>query len=332
MTLSAQAPESYALEPDVEARVRELCARLHCSLASDQFIEAVAIAFQDVQAGGSPDEIRRRFMAERSYELFRQALSRAAQDIEHEPAILVLGCGRGFAGQSAEFAEAAVRETYQHKGATITPCGVTPETLRSGSGWPSGDRRFDLVVSYSIFHYVPVLGPLFSLIQRALNPGGCLVVAHEPNALFWQNEACRSAVAALQKSRRRSALRRGVSRFRQMFRKTTTEPFVTRVNQRLQQRLGFRGELSANEIARIVDIHRPEAAPGQFRIGREGFDFRLWEQAYLADFRRVWIATAGHLGYMPVGSLSQEWQDAEKKLAVQEPLSGSVFTALWARN
>ena len=322
----------------------ELMRRVNSRLDPEDFIETVSCAFQDVRGGSTSVETRKRFVAEPSYALFRKALSLANERGRQGQSVLVLGCGRGFAGEGAEFAADSVREAFDsRRPPVITACNLTPAAIRDASrGVPTGllfdgkESTYDLVVTHSLFHYIPDVLPVFVLIRKLIKASGGLIVGHEPNANFWKNAECQASLAGMQRARRVQRWCRSLDPRRHIFRSRTVQPqpesMMSQVNRRLQEHYGFTGPLTVNEILRLVDVHRPEAVRGTFRIGHDGFDLDEWTQTMLVGFGLVWAGSTGQLGYISSSSLSQKWKRKEAELAARHPLAGSVFSAFWSRS
>jgi SAM-dependent methyltransferase len=321
--------------------LRTLMKRVNVTLDPVSFIEAIAMIFQEVRAEGERESMERRFRTESSFQLFQNALRLARRS--GVQSVVVLGCGPGFAGEPAAFASSVVREVFgSEKPRRIAALDLSPALLRqdpdalfANAQLDIGKGASDLIVAHSLLHYVLDIAPVLALVGRLLKPSGSLILSHEPNARFWQNSACQSAVADLRRSRRCGRLRRYLTAIRTFgrFRKVTGPPPTVwdKVNLRLKRRYGLTGPLAENEIRRLVDIHRPEAVPGSFRIGLNGFDFDELSQLYLSDFRLEWVATSGHLGYDASSTFTPKWRSRAKALAAEQPLAGCVFTAYWKR-
>lgn len=321
--------------------LRQLIERIDARIDPNSFVEAVTSAFLETRDDAQCSSMEQRFREEPSFQLFKNALERAGgRGLQH---ITVLGCGEGFAGESADFATGVVQEVLQREGSqTITRLNLSPTALRQFEKGNCEQQNLtahggaELVVVHSMLHYILDITPVFSLIRRLLKTTGGVIVAHEPNARFWQNTACQSALADFHKSRRPRPLRRYLNAALTIARcKNGTPQSATvwdRVNLRLKQQFGLKGALAENEIRRIVDIHRPEAVPGNFRIGLNGFDVDELSRTYLPDFHLEWVATTGHLGYFSANNLTPAWRRRQSLLEAMHPLAGSVFTAYWHRN
>jgi SAM-dependent methyltransferase len=307
------------------ARLKAVISRVGSKLDPESFIETVASTFQEVQDAANNFAAASDLRSDSSFVLFQKALTLAAAKMPN-PSILVLGCGRGFPGKPAAVAVEAVKEVFS---ASVTSLNLTPSMLRREP--VPLPQKYDLVVAYSVLHFIPDLNAFFDLVCGALKPSGGLILGHEPNARFWKNRDCRAAISRL-RSRRNWRRKIGSLDPRRLFRKAPAQPTIwERVNRILQQSYGFTAPLSENELRRLVDVHRPEANPGDFRIGFNGFDPDELRRAYLPGFRQAWIGTADHLGYNPIHLLSEDWQRTEKLLAGRHPLDGCVFTGYWTR-
>jgi SAM-dependent methyltransferase len=317
--------------------------RVNVRLDPSTFIETVAVAFKEAQAQHQCESMANKFRAEPSFQLFENAI-RLAQRAGNTQSIFVLGCGRGFAGEPADFALSVVREVFDStKIKEAAVLNLTPSILRldrealfANPQLAGKQDAWDLVVIHSLLHYVPDVSKVFDLIRGLLKRCGGLIVSHEPNARFWQNAKRQSALAKLQRKRPHRRLRQYLNRSGafQLLRRTRARPSTIwdRVNMLLKERCGLASPLAENEIRRLVDIHRPESVPGTFCIGQNGFDFDELSRIHLPDFRLQWVATTDHLGYVAPTSLTAKWQRMAMALAEDDALAGCVFTGYWSRD
>ena len=311
--------------------------RAKASLSPEEFIEAVSVAFQE-----STQETKltheNGFQSESSFGHFCEALRYGRDRCGNSASVLVLGCGKGYAGKASSFAVPAVMETFGAQGCPkIVTCDLTPAVLRmtarEGAAAETRAGKYDLVVAHSLLHYIPDLRQFFAFVESALAPGGALILAHEPNAAFWKNPEIQRAVAGLRRERKAPFWRKQLSRMKDWSRRARrgSSDVWKRVNRRLQERYGFRHSLGESEIRRLVDVHRPEADPGGFKIGSNGFDIREMQQNYLKEFRLAHTWSSAHLGYLSSGELTEQWRQTERRLAEKYPLDGCVFTSYWTR-
>lgn len=312
--------------------------RIGTDMAPAEFIEAVSIAFQDTNT--HDDAITERFKSEDSFLQFQEALRRVRDASEQTCSVLVLGCGRGLAGLPASFATSVVREVFPHLNVQcVREFDIQPVMLRNGNHEETtaalGAYEFDLVVAHSLLHFIPNPATVFSIVKHVLKPYGAFVLSHEPNARFWQNDACQRYLIRLDRQRQmRRMLRRFHPKNLLITRQTAASKKPTRLmklNTILQERHNWAGGLSDEEMRRIVDIHRPTCGKSNFKIGLDGFDVEALQSKYLSGFQLFWIASSGHLGYNEASRLSPTWRKAEQHLREAFPLDGSVFTSVWKR-
>lgn len=316
-------------------RIRAVMDRVSTQLSSAEFIETVSVEFQDLQTA-TAQKSENQFRLDISFEVFQKALSMARDARPYAQSILVLGCGRGFAGKAGRFALATVEEVFGATPAEISALDVSPALLRNVQGGvlDGSAKQYDLIVCHSLLHFIPDLSSFFALAHRLLNSSGGLILSHEPNARFWRNPSCQSAIREF--GRQRNSHSRTYLRTKSLLTRLRALPsrrktFWDQLNDILMERHGFAGPLLENEIRRIVDVHRPEAMALDFRIGLNGFDVRNLSEAYLQGFRLVFAETSEYLGYTPKHSLPDEWKAKEESLSRAYPQDGSVFTAYWTR-
>jgi SAM-dependent methyltransferase len=322
-------------------RLIALMNRVRGPLEPRGFIEAVSLAFKEVQAKHIRHSVSDGFRTEASFLLFQKAV-RLAREVTGGGSVMLLGCGSGFAGESSEFAAQVIREILSADEWKLDTCDISPLTLSlaqnslfSTPEFAGREQSYDLVIAHSLLHFIPDVTSFFSMLCRLLKPVGGLILGHEPNAGFWQSKECQSAVKELRIARRTHGLVRRLTAnhiFRRLTGDNSAERMVDKVNQRLMERNGFARPLTCNEISRLVDVHRPEAIPGPFRIGFDGFDLEELTRSYLPGFSLFWAGTSAHLGYISPSSLSPEWLRREASLAEKQPLAGSVLNAYWRKD
>jgi predicted TPR repeat methyltransferase len=316
-------------------RISVVMNRVGTQLSPAEFIETVSIEFQDLQTA-TEQTTENKFRLDISFGAFQKALSMARDARAYTQSILVLGCGRGFAGKKSRFASAAVEEVFGERPPEISTCDISPALLRNAEGGvlDGSAKQYDLIVCHSLLHFIPDLSSFFALAHRLLKSSGGLILSHEPNARFWRNPSCQSAISEFgsqRNGRSKTYLRAKSLLTRLRALPSGRKTFWDQLNDILIERHGFAGPLLENEIRRIVDVHRPEAIGGDFRIGFNGFDVQNLSEAYLQGFRLVFAETSEHLGYVPRHSLSGEWKAKEESLSLAYPLDGSVFTIYWTR-
>jgi SAM-dependent methyltransferase len=330
-----------------DASMEQLLAVMHRVGASsdpEEFIEIVSNTFREVQTRRYPRVETEHIRAEASFDLFRKALESARAKHGANASILILGGGEGLAGKPGAFARGAVVDVFGAEvAAKACVLDITPALLRDVSELsvstalvPGGTHTYDLVVEHSLLHFVPNLEGFFDFVRAALKPRGGVVLGHEPNSRYWQNAECLQSLEALQRERSRTKWMSRILRpLKRVFAKraAASQPFnlLAEVNSVLAQKHGFSAPLSENEIRRIVDVHRPEANPGNFRIGLNGLDVEAIGSEYLSDFGLTWSASAGYSGYVPEQALDAKWRRRQDALATKYPHDGTVWSAYWSR-
>ena len=302
--------------------------RVGAALPPEEFVAAVAETYRKVQAV-SEATMDARFRRTRAYGDFQALLREAA--LPAGARVLALGCGPGRAGRSAAFAAAVTREIYPEvkiEQAAFTPCG--------GTAAPAG--QYDLVVTHSFLHFLLDLAPLGAFLRGALDSGGRYVMANEPNARFWRNAECLSALDRVDADEaRRNRLRRYTDPSRyaakllRSIRPARRPDPTAGVNGVLRQRFGLRGELTAPEIARICDPYVPHARPGHPTRGYDGLDWSELEAGPLAGLRVEAVRTSGYVMRDNPDPVPERWRALDGGLAARYPLDGCSFSALWRR-
>ncbi len=262
----------------------------------------------------------------RSYEDFTTALMKTL------PAgrVLIVGCGAGIPGLPSAFAAREWR--CLSPSAAITQVDLstsTPFLAQLPEGAP-----FDVVVTYSIALHLAPLAAFFAFVSACTRKDGWYVFGHEPNARFWRNVECQGALLALRQARRK---RNRVSRYvspgtwlsaiRARLSPQCVEPSLVQcVNEFLQRRYGFVAPLSEVELIHLVDLHRPQEAPGWQCLGWSGFDVTAVVANWLHSFEEVWRGTSGHLGYTPRQLLPSVWKHLDCELARRFPGDGATMS------
>ena len=317
------------------SQLRQVMTRVNADMSGARFLEAVTLTFQDVQARLTRGGMEERFRGEPSYLDFKHALHAARRDGRRPASVLVIGCGRGVAGEAAAFAARATKDVFAASEFTcVDEYNLTSQSLEhdfADANLPS--RLYDLIVAHSTLHYVRYLAPLFSLIQTLLKRPGDLVLAHEPNACFWHTPACQVAVRDLSRARQRWRVLRYLKPAHYFARVrgsiTASSSILAALNLDLRQQYGFKDDLTELEMRRIVDIHRPAAVHGDFKIGLDGLDLEALVPTHLPGAQLRWAASTGHLGYTDTSRLPGHWRRREQELRRLYPLSGCLFTGYW---
>jgi hypothetical protein len=317
------------------AELQRAMSRVQTSLSPKEFIECVSLAFQEMQAKSPLHVSALRHQA--SFRIFVETLTAAKLDLPKPISLAVLGCGWGLGGIGPSFAAQVAREVFAEDIGSINEIAVTSQMLVDGHESIAQQKAipFDLVVSFSLLHFLPNLGPAFRLVNDLLHPKGAFVMAHEPNARYWRNSECQQTYRQFQRSKRPRQIAHSVgSRLARVIRPSRLSggmDLYDSINQELRTKLGFIADLTRDEIGRIVDVHRPGAIRSNFKIGLDGFDFEDLNSGYLKEYELKKVLTSGHLAYNEPQCLAPRWQQMEQSLAEKYPLDGCVFCSYWRR-
>jgi hypothetical protein len=301
------------------------------SMPPEKFAYEVSRAYSALDTGLSePAVVPSRLRSCHSYPVFQESLRQAGRP----RSALVLGCGEGLCGQTATYAKTELERIWPDAPAVDT-LELTPPVLWDSSRWPR--RRYDVVVTHSMVHFVYDLGLLFQLIDGALTPNGAYVMGKEENARWWRNGDLQAHAA-----KRRVRYQRR-SRWTRYFSLYNWHQFAGRmlgippvdvyqgVNRILARRLGAKTPLTPEEISRLIEVHRPREAPGGMQIGMCGFDTAHLQAKYLPDFRLQWFGTSGWLGYAPQEHLSRQERETAIQFGRRYPEDGVYFSACWRK-
>lgn len=329
-------------------RLKERMERVGATMQPEEFIRAVSNAYHELEAPRHSVEMHRYFRLSGAHEIFKQALLAAKKMLGKKISILDLGCGAGydlevlkevFSRDGVEkivcFDISADMQALAKKRAEDYPCKFIISNTRAAII----EGPYDMVVTHAMVHHVADLSAFFNLIRRALVPGGSYVMGHEPNGRYWNNRECMAALQMMRASeRRRRNLRKYFKPSRYIYKIArvlglkSDYSLESRVNQALRERYGFTSELTPLEIHRLVDIHVPDATPGDFKIGFDGFNWEQLRREYLRGFELKWVGTTGYMGETcSPADLPQRWQRINDRLAIKYPLDGSNFTACWVK-
>jgi hypothetical protein len=273
-----------------------------------------------------------------SHAIFRDALAEVSRRISRPARILVAGCGDYFAGCDAEYAARVVQNLIPEKTKSIHTWNLTYADLAE-PGKAGVKGQYDLLVTHSLLHFIAGLGGLLRCFSGLLVPGGMYLMAHEPNARFWLNRPLadegRRILAAWTADDLRHRFFK-LSTYLEKAKKMVQGPpmsLESRVNQGLAQRFGVGANLTALELARIVDPHRPPNGGGEdgFRIGLNGFDRENLSRCGW-DALPAWIRTYSHLGGVDCAQLPKKWKQRYSELETLYPDDGAFWTAVWIVN
>jgi SAM-dependent methyltransferase len=312
-----------------------LMSRVGATVTPGEFVQGVIEIFHEV-SDYSEATMHFRFRQSRAYRDFLTLLARAGPPAGSR--ILAIGCGPGFGGRGSGFAASVVQELYAGAhGFQVERMEVTPQLLDPSEKAMKPVRRFPLVVTHSVLHYLFELKPFCRLLHSLIEPGGRYVMANEPNARFWDNTECVETLRRKERSDRRrkraarflDPRRYGAKLLRLLGPSRPADAFAV-MNHRLRERFHLRGELTPSEIMHINEPHLPD--PGSdsptLRLGSNGLDWERLKEVF-PPLRLEVVRTSGYLGRENLDRIESKWREADRDLAGRCPLHGSSFTALW---
>ena len=161
------------------------------------------------------------------------------------------------------------------------------------------DRSVDVVTMNSVLHHLPDPGAALREVDRVLKPGGCFVVAHEPNRRFyasrWMRARARLAGTVLAPRQTAGALLRRMGLMNlvhRVLRRGHHEQVLADVNRRLCEVRAIARPLTQDELTAIVDVQSPTA--GGWHPDR-GIDMEALAAQHLPGFE-CRLSTYDHLG------------------------------------
>ena len=328
------------------AKLRASMERVGVAMTPELFVRTISNVYHEVEAQRHSIDMHAYFRRSGGYEVFKQVLTAAKRTIKGPVAILNIGCGAGYDLEvlSEVFPHDAVRK--------VVCCDISADMqslarVRSNGyhcRFVLGHAReamvygpYDLIVTHAMIHHVADLKSFFETIDEGVVPGGALVTGHEPNHRFWTNSECQAVLQRLRSSlSRRKKLAKYTDPYRYVFKvarmlgMADDVSLEARINRILRERYEFKSELSAQEIRRLVDVHVPDAFPGDFKIGLDGFDWEALQKEFLPKFELGSVGTSGYLGETCTpADLPKRWQQINQHLAQKYPLDGSNFSAFW---
>jgi hypothetical protein len=308
-------------------RLYEILSRVGVKRDPVEFAKAVAESFRTVEP--MPEAIiRDRFRKSHAYRDFRGMLRKAG--LAPGARVLAIGCGRGLAGRSADYAALVTREMY--------PTAAVEQLDYTAGVEEAVNSPYDMVVTHSLLHFAFDYAPLCALIRRVLGAAGSYVMANEPNARFWRNAECVAElerVSAAGRRRRRLLKYAEPSRYwARLARVVRPNPFrdmTSGVNHLLRERIGMRGELTAKEIVRIVDPHVRDEFPGAHGLGSDGLDWHALGGGPFSGLKLEAVRTSGYVMRDNPSRVPERWRELNDDLARRFPMDGCSFAALWRR-
>ncbi len=211
-------------------------------------------------------------------------------------------------------------------------CGFKYVKL-DGKKLPVPSDYVNCVTLNSVLHHIPDFNDFFKEINRVLQTDGYLIIGHEPNKQFyddnflWKNYKIVSLLFEPKRILAEILTKLGLMEF---FIKTYSffSPdakarisLTKKVNMHLMEEKLIEKELPSSQIAEIVDIHSPTA--GFYYHADRGIEIEDISLKYLPNFRLIHIETYNHLNKIPnKNGLIKRYNSFLKK---RYPLKGATF-------
>jgi ubiquinone/menaquinone biosynthesis C-methylase UbiE len=171
------------------------------------------------------------------------------------------------------------------------------------------DASINMVTMNSVLHHIPNFDSLFRELRRVLKPNGHIVIAHEPNRIFfrkgflWGNYVffflfSHPKIFAYSVLKFFGLTER-VKRFFPGKQNPETREYtemIRKINTTLLSERLIESPLSDLDIARLIDFHSPTAGEGAGSFSREkGIDMEEIMKRYLPGFVLEYYETYNHL-------------------------------------
>jgi ubiquinone/menaquinone biosynthesis C-methylase UbiE len=257
--------------------------------------------------------------------------------------VLDVGCGTGFVAERiapvlsaddtfvcADLSQAMLDACRKTFGNGRFACRFEFVKL-DGRSLDQADRSCDVVTMNSVLHHLPDPGATLREIDRVLKPGGCFIVAHEPNRRFYASRGMRTratlvGMLASPKQTAGAVLRRlGVmSLVHRIVRRGHHGGVLAEVNRRLLDAKTIERPLTQDELTAIVDVQSPTA--GGWHPER-GIDIEALASQHLPNFN-CRLVTYDHLGSGTDRAGGGLFAAYAKRIARKRPKDGATLLAV----
>lgn len=149
------------------------------------------------------------------------------------------------------------------------------------------DESIDIITMNSILHHIPNVDEFCVQISSILSKGSILIIAHEPNELFFTNRFLWNNYILLNKIVNLLPFIKASDR-----KSTQSDVIFNKVNMRLMNEGLIEEPLQKNEIVSIVDIHSPTA--GGILNKERGFNLNQLLHDNLTNFDLIHFETYNH--------------------------------------
>jgi ubiquinone/menaquinone biosynthesis C-methylase UbiE len=264
----------------------------------------------------------------------------------HPIRVMDVGCGTGFVAERiapvltgedsfvcADLSQAMLDACRRTLGDNRFACRFEFVKLH-GQTIDQPDGSCDVVTMNSVLHHLPEPAEALREIGRILKPGGCFVVAHEPNRRFYASAAMRvrATLVGMVASPKQTigAALRGVglmSLVHRVVKRRHHTAVLDEVNRRLLEARAIDRPLTQDELTAIVDVQSPTA--GGWHPDR-GIDIETLAAQQLPNFD-CRLVTYDHLGSGTdrAGGMLAAYS---KRVARKRPKDGATLLAVLTKN
>ncbi len=199
----------------------------------------------------------------------------------------------------------------------------------NGTELPALSKMISVVTMNSVVHHIPDLPLFFKQLDQLLEPGGRIVIGHEPNKAFYRSTFLFNLsrfFLALSSGRQFMIATARITRINKLFgkSKSTNDASVNEINRVLKQEKRISGDLSKDEINKLIDYHSPTA--GAKPELNKGLDTKDLTGRYLSGYRLEHLETYNFLGKM--SERNALTKRLNRYLAKHFPQKGAHFFAV----
>jgi 2-polyprenyl-3-methyl-5-hydroxy-6-metoxy-1,4-benzoquinol methylase len=244
---------------------------------------------------------------------WKNAAQSAFKNYQSPFAIMDIGTGTGFVPLAvAEFLstdETFICSDISQNMLDIAKQNITAQGSKcrfeylkiNGIDLPHPSEKIAVVTMNSVVHHIPDLPLYFKQVDQLLEPGGRIMIGHEPNKAFYRNPFLFNLsrfLLALSSGRQFMIATARITRINKLFgrSKSTNDASVNEINRVLKNEKLISVDLSKDEINKLIDYHSPTG--GAKPDLNKGIDTKDLTGRYLPGYRLEHLETYNFLGKM----------------------------------
>jgi 2-polyprenyl-3-methyl-5-hydroxy-6-metoxy-1,4-benzoquinol methylase len=279
-----------------------------------------------------------------SVEYWEEAFSFLNDRFEKDDSLTVLdfGCGTGFA------TKLLLKSSLKEKCKTIYCYDLSPDMIETFRGSLADSHagtelifitdadefgrlvrqvEFDIVLTNSILHHIPVPEEIVSFLIRALNTNGYYISGHEPNRSFYFNRAT-TGITAIFRIFKKVYYRVSAFHLKRTPGAKKAVNTIEETNSDLIRNGMINKPIPGELMVKLIDIHVPVGNSTDQCWGEIGFDKTLYENASGKNsIELVRYFTYSHIKD-PLCNRFFLWRKLKQLLAVKYPHDGGDFLAI----